>query len=331
MLALELTKLQKEFEMLKLQTLVEKADECQTDRKLKAKCTLLRKAVHEQHMVLARAQAMFAVHSQQCQYRLYPTEMKIRLGMDHNDRRKTLSALREPKLEEARQFLMERTRGLSPIAPYFQEERYDTKDGDYCITRFDVTPFRGANSVQDVFSALQQAIYNAEIIISETSGNITIREDDELGDKNLSHMRFLSQSTLGVQHETNLVLFSNRPQCQTKSVDYAENDRNAIMALDFVDEDKKYPYKPNERIRRDFTTVTMVSSYQDHTAGIKDKGELVVVVTRWAATIVRRPCISISSDVWDDLCNSHNRWPDLMLNCVRQTLGLSALNPAVPK
>ncbi|CAI5747495.1 unnamed protein product [Peronospora destructor] len=257
--------------------------------------------------------------------------MKIRLGMDRNDRRKTLSALREPKLEEARQFLMERTQGLSPIAPYFQEERYDTKDGDYCVTRFDVTPFRGAKSVPDVFLALQQAIFNAEIIISETSGNITIREDDELGDNNLSHMRFLSESSLGVQLETNLVLFLDRPQCQMKDVDYAENGRYTIMALDFVDEDKKYPYKPNERIRRDFTTITMISSYQDHTAGIKGEGELVVVITRWAATILRRPSNSISSRVWDDLRNFHHRWPDLMLNCVRQTLGLSALNLVVPK
>ncbi|CAH0492726.1 unnamed protein product [Peronospora farinosa] len=254
--------------------------------------------------------------------------MKIRLGMDRNDRRKMLSALREPKLEEARQFLMERTRGLSPIAPYFQEERYDTKDGDYCITRLDVTPFRGAKSVQDVFLALQQAIFNAEIIISETSGNITIREDDELGDHNLSHMRFSSESSLGVQLETNLVLFSDSIQYETKDVDYG---RCAIMALDFVDEDEKYPYKPNERIRRDFTTVTMVSSYQDYTAGIKEEGELVVVVTRWAATIVRRPSVSISYGVWDDLRNSNLRWPDLMLNCVRETLGLSAVNPTVPK
>ncbi|KAE9214306.1 hypothetical protein PF004_g15083 [Phytophthora fragariae] len=236
---------------------------------------------------------------------------------------RTLSALKGPKLQEARRFLMERRRGLSPTAPYFQEERYDTPDGDYCIARFDVTPFRGARGgVQEVFAALQQAVFNAEIIISESSGNITIREDDELGDENLSHMRFVSQSPRGVPLETNLVLFSDCNQCEERDADLAENGRYAIMASDFVDEDERFPYRPMERVRRDSTTMTMVTSYRDPESGFNREGELVVVVTRWALNIVRRPAMATPDNVWDDLRNSHVRWADLMFNCVRQALGL---------
>ncbi|CAH0476994.1 unnamed protein product [Peronospora belbahrii] len=319
-LALECTKLQQEVENLKFQTFVEKSDENHSDRKVRGRNDLLRQAVQDRHLILARAQAMFVEYAQQSRYRLYPTEMNIRLGMDRKDRRRILSALRRPKLDEARRYLMERLRGLDPIAPYFHEERYNTMEGDSCIARFDVTPFRGAKGVQQVFSALQQAIFNAEIIISESSGNITIREDDELGDDDLSHMRFLSQTPLGVQVETNLVLFSDRAHCQTKDVSLAENGHYAIIASDYVDEDIKYPYKPNERIRRDSTTATMVTSYQDYTTGNKDEGEVVVVVTRWALNIIRRPVISVSSEVWDELRNSHLQWADMMLNCVRQAL-----------
>ncbi|KAG7375403.1 hypothetical protein PHYPSEUDO_001471 [Phytophthora pseudosyringae] len=324
-LELELEKLQKQLEVLKFKTMVEKGDETQSNTKRSARRDVLREAVQEQHLVLARAQAMVARHSQQRLYRVHPTEMKIRLGRDRDDRMRTLSEVRGPKLREARRFLMERRRGLSPTAPYFQEERYDTMDGDYCVARFDVTPFRGAKGgVQEVFAALQQALFNAEIIISESSGNITIREDDELGDENLSHMRFVSQSNHGVQMETNLVLFSDCAQCQAEDTCFAENGRYAIMASDFVDEDERYPYRPKERIRRDSTTVTMVTSYREAATGVdsEGEGELVVVVTRWALNIVRRPAMIVPATVWDELRNSHVRWADLMFNCVRQALGL---------
>lgn len=277
--------------------------------------------MQEQHVVLARAQAMLAGHSQQSLHRVHPTEMRICLGRDKDDRMRMLSALRGPKLQEARRFLMERMQGLSPTAPYFQEERYDTVDGDFCIARFDVTPFRGARGgVQEVFAALQQAVFNAEIIISESSGNITIREDDELGDEHLSHMRFVSQNSRGLQLETNLVLFSDCARYQAEDTRFAENGRYAIMASDFVDQDERYPYRPLERIRRDSTTVTMVTSYREPVNGGEE--ELVVVVTRWALNIVRRPAMTVPSRVLDELRNSHVRWADLMFNCVRQALGL---------
>jgi hypothetical protein len=322
-LEFEIQELQKELEMLKFRTMVENGGQGESERKRTAKSTVLREAVQEQHLVLARAQAMMDGQNQQSLYRLHPTEMTIRLGADRLERMSTLSALRGPKLQEAKRFLIERARGLSLTAPYFQEERYDTMDGDYCIARFDVTPFRGANAgVQQVFAALQQAVFNAEIIISESSGNITIREDDELGDDNLSHMRFVSQTPQGLQLETNLVLFSDCAQCQAANSCLAESGRYAIMASDFVDEDERFPYRPQERIRRDSTTVTMVTSYRDDTNGARGDGDVVVVVTRWALSIVRRPAMAIPDHLWDELRNSHVRWGDLMFNCVRQALGL---------
>ncbi|KAJ8506938.1 hypothetical protein ON010_g19026 [Phytophthora cinnamomi] len=302
--------------------MVESGETPQSDEKRVAKGAVLREAVQEQHLVLARAQAMLAGHSQQSVFRLHPTETKIRLGRDRDERMRTLSALRAPKLQEGKRFLMERTRGLNPTTPYFQEERYDTPEGDYCIARFDVTPFRGARGgVQEVFAALQHAVFNAEIILSESSGQITIREDDEIGDENLSHMRFVSQSPHGVPLETNLVLFSDWNRCDANNTNLAENGRYAIMASDFVDEDEKFPYRPLERVRRDSTAVTMVTSYRDTPQTGEAEGELVVVVTRWALNIVRRPD-AIAANVWDDLRNLHMRWADLMFNCVRQALGL---------
>ncbi|RLN75340.1 hypothetical protein BBJ28_00003202 [Nothophytophthora sp. Chile5] len=328
----ELKALQAQLEALKFQALVDHGEEKHSPRKGRAHTAVLREAVQDQHLVLARAQAMLAGHAQQNVYRIRPTEMKIRLGTDRTERRQTLNSLRGPKLREARQFMIERRRSLSPTASYFQEERYDTPDGDYCVSRFDVTPFRGvAGGVRAVFAALQQAAFNAEIILSETSGNITIREDDDLGDPNLSQMRLVTQTTRGVQLETNLVLFSDSAHCQNHVWGLADDGRYAIMASDFVDEDELYPYRPHERIRRDSTSVIMVTSYMDTVSNesspsVKSEKaeELVVVVTRWAFAKTRHPAVNISQSSLHELYTGQVRWADIMLNCVRQTLGLPA-------
>ncbi|KAF4316831.1 hypothetical protein G195_009659 [Phytophthora kernoviae 00238/432] len=328
----ELNELQARLEELKVQTIVEGDKKEYSQQKRQARSEVLREAVHEQHLVLARAQAMLAKQSQQSLYRLHPTEMKIRLGVDAAQRIRTLSELRELKLNEARRFLVERTRGLDPTRPYFEEERYDTLDGDYCIARFDVTQFRGVRGgVREVFEAMKQTAFNAEIIISETSGNITIREDDELGDENLSQIRLVSQTPLGIQTETNLVVFSDYTQCQMNKWDLAEDGHYAIMASDFVDEDELHPYRPQERLRRDSTSVIMITSFREakiKQAGIKTESEdeLVVVATRWAITSLRKPSMDIPSHLFHDVRNAHGCWADLMYSCVRQVLGL----PVIP-
>lgn len=321
----EMQLLQKELEKLKVKTRAENDMVSRSPRRCKAITTLLTEAVKEQHLVVARAQAMLAGQFQHRKFKIYPTQTKIRLGMDGVDRTRTLMSLRKPKLQEAERFLLERVQGLSPTAPYVHEERYDTINGDFCIERVDVTPIRGAKGgVNEVYAALQHAIFNAEIVISESSGNITIREDDQLRDENLSQMRFVSNNSLGVQLEANLVLFSDRTQCLTENTTMAENGCYAILASDFVDEDQRYPYRPNERIRRDMMSVAMVASYRDTTANATAQGEdeMVVIITRWALSIVRRPGMVISNRVWDELRYSHVCWADLMFNCVRQTLGL---------
>ncbi|CEG42532.1 uncharacterized protein PHALS_12799 [Plasmopara halstedii] len=318
----EIEILQKDLELLKMKVIIENDGKTQSDRKRLAKTIVLREAVQEKHLVLARAHAMLAGHSQQWIYRVHPTEITIRLGNDRGERLRTLSALGKPKLEIARRYLMERARGLSSTSPYFQEERYTTINGDYCVERFDVIPFRGARlSVQEVFAALQQATVNAEIIVSELSGNITIRDDDELENEHFSHKRFVSHMSQGVQIESNLVLFSD---LQEGGHDCDENKCYAIMASEFVDDDAKYPYRPNERIRRDLTTVTMVTSCRETSVNGMNPNtiEFVVVVKRWALTIVRQPAMFVPDLVWNEIRYDQVRWADLMFNCVRQTLGL---------
>ncbi|RLN51714.1 hypothetical protein BBP00_00009822, partial [Phytophthora kernoviae] len=82
--------------------------------------------------------------------------------------------------------------------------------------------------------------HNAEIIISEMFGSITIREDSDFSDTELSQMRLVVSTAHGAIVESNSVIFS-------EIIEAADGDYGLIVA-DFVDDDKLYPYRSDERL-----------------------------------------------------------------------------------
>ncbi|OWZ09631.1 hypothetical protein PHMEG_00017635 [Phytophthora megakarya] len=289
----------------------------------------LRDAVQEHHLMVARIHAMMENSVQRHSYSVRPTETYIHLVADPFRRHETLSALRRPKLDCASQFIRHRSLGLHPTADYFNEERYETSEGDFCNVRFDRTSLRGVRGgVQAVFQGLKHAIFNAEIVLSEAFGNITIREDDEMEDTgNFSQMRLVVQSTTGILVENNLVHFS----------DFVQTDENgnsfAIATTDFVDKDDRFPYRPHERIRRDAMAIILVTPHSNTTANNGDLGEYngrtfsdeesnLVVVTRWTFARIYRTELNIPPEVIRSMRDSSGQISETILNCVRETVGL---------
>ncbi|RLN86659.1 hypothetical protein BBJ28_00001768 [Nothophytophthora sp. Chile5] len=329
----ELKVLQAKLEALKFQALVQRGEATQSLRKRVTHNIVLREVIQSQHLVVAKTQALLSGYTQQHIHATRPMQMDIRLSADRAERRQTLYELRDPKLRDARKFMHERSHSLDPTAEYFQEERYETSEGDYCVVRFDRTPLRGVSGgVRAVFDAMLQAAFNAEIIISETSGNITIREDDDLGDENLSQMRLVTETTRGVLVENNLVHFSDYSHaggCDGKGGSYA------LTVTDFVDDDALYPYRPHERVRRDVTSVVVVTScmeaspkqeteansYGGHTSS-EEEGELVVVVTRWSCARICHTELAIPHQALRDLRDMSSNVAGTIMNCVRETVGL---------
>ncbi|KAG6595985.1 Phospholipid-transporting ATPase 2 [Phytophthora cinnamomi] len=232
---------------------------------------LMRNLIQKHHLIVANSQAMLVSCVEHHSFDVRPTEMYIHLAADQTVRHETLSALREPKLQYARRFITQRSNGLHPTTEYFKEERFETPEGDYCNVRFDRTALCGvAGGVRAAFAAVKHVIFNAEIILSEASGNITIREDCDFGDntEDFSHMRLVAQTSRGVAVENNLVHFSELVQAD-KGQSYA------LATMDFVDQDDRFPYHPLERIRRDATAIILLTPSQS---------ESVVVMTRWVFT-----------------------------------------------
>jgi len=323
------------LEALKLRALVRSGGEDASLRTQTTQNTLLRDALQEQHLSVAKARAMLVGCAQRHSFSIRPMETYIHLTASHEDRRSSLLAIRGPKLQYARQFIESRSLGLLPTADYFSEERFETSEGDLCNVRFDRVPLRSVKGgVQAVFGALKQAIFNAEIILSESTGHITIREDDDMDDIDaVAQMKLVSRTPNGVVVENNLVHFSELVQAADDSESYA------LATADFVDQDDRFPYHPQERVRRDATSVILVTSHKDsnnlqkttkhptqsdggHTSSEKDTCKPVTVITRWVFVRICHTELSIPSPILQEVRDRAGRVSETILNCVRETLGL---------
>ncbi|GMF24864.1 unnamed protein product [Phytophthora lilii] len=328
-LQMEIQTLQANLEALKLQALMQEGGKDTKLSKKVAHNAVLRDVVQEQYLVLAHTQGMMLGCAQRHSYDVRPTEMFIHLAADRTARHDTLKALKGPKLYYARRFIHQRSMGMHPTAEYFNEERYETPEGDFCNVRFDRIPLGGVRGgIRAVLNALKRAAFNAEIIISETSGNLTIREDDDLTEEDFSQMRLVTQTNRGILVENNLVHFFDFPHSSGK-------ENYAVITADFVDEDERFPYRPHERVRRDATTVILVTShvepkdkketdedrYGGHTSS-EDEGENVVVITRWTFTRICHTELDVPTQVLRELRDLSGRVAETIMNCVRETIGL---------
>ncbi|KAL3660344.1 hypothetical protein V7S43_014498 [Phytophthora oleae] len=273
---------------------------------------------------MAHAQGMLLGCAQRHPYEVRPTEMFIHLTADRRERHETLKALRGPKLYYARRYIQHRSMGMHPTAEYFHEERYETPEGDYCAVRFDRVSLRGVRGgIRAVLDALKYAAFNAEIIISKMSGNLTIREDDGLTEEAFSQLRLVTQTNRRLIVKNNLVHFTDFSHA-------GGEDNYAVTTTDFVDEDELYPYRPLERVRRDVTAAILVTSHADSQVKKEEDGdntsseeeEPVIVITRWAFTKICHTELNITQQVLREMRDLSGRVSQTILNCVREAVGL---------
>ncbi|ETM35343.1 hypothetical protein L914_17732 [Phytophthora nicotianae] len=294
--------------VLQLKTLLQQGGEDHLlHRQLKCNA-VLRNNIQEQHLAVARVRAMLTGSTA-----VRPTKMYIHLPADPTTRQEAMKALREPKLYYARQFITHLCLGLHPTANYFNEERFDTPEGDYCNVRFDRTSLKVSGGVRAVYEALQTAVFNTEIILSEASGNITIREDDDIGG---SQLRLVAHTTSGLLVENNLVHFSEFSPAEG-------NGSYALTTVDYVDRDDRFPYRPHERIRRDAMSIVMATSQSIARKGgraSEEDSDTVVVITRWTFTRICRTELNVPSQVLRQMRDVAGQVSDTLLNCVRETV-----------
>ncbi|GMF40118.1 unnamed protein product [Phytophthora fragariaefolia] len=255
-----------------------------------------------------------------------PLQNFIHLGRDAASRRDTLLALKPMKLDVADDFLRQRRPHVDPCRAMCEDRRYELSNGDFCSTRFTTIQFHGVGSVKQVFDMLVQYFCNIEISISEKLGHITVREDDDNGGKGVTQNRLVSTTINGLLMESNTVLFSQFYEPDNKPGH--ERGRGLIVA-DFVDEDERHPYIPQERVRRDINAILELTSYTRKVAPIggslierQTTGEeqSVVVLTRWVFSQLHRPSFSVSSEDWEEMRDNMDRWGETMHRTMIESL-----------
>ncbi|KAJ8514167.1 hypothetical protein ON010_g18718 [Phytophthora cinnamomi] len=250
----QIEQLQGQLESLKSQAIVSNALHVKKHTQAPVMNVILRDAVQSRQSTLADVQGLMSGYVQQ-QHDISPINTLIKLGADRVQRHRELAAMRHAKLQITREFLLRRSRGLEPGRQYCEEERFETSRGDYCALRFAVSHFRGAASVRAVFDAALVQIANVEMVMSDVLGNITIREDDDNGDDNFTQLRLVTSTGAAPEApplETNSLQFNEFHEATSSGGPHgAATSEFGIIMADFVDEDELYPYKSQERMRKD--------------------------------------------------------------------------------
>ncbi|EEY53475.1 uncharacterized protein PITG_07132 [Phytophthora infestans T30-4] len=300
--------LQKQLDDLKFRVLVEHGEAAKSNKRAAAGNAVLYEFIQQQHLELAKMQAMLAGHLQLNVDLLHPAQSIIRLGTDPIERHNVLVALKDKKLQEAKQFITTRSQGLDPRSSYCQEER---NNGDsFCQVIFEIRPIIGAGA-REVFDAFVDVSQNAEIIISEMFGSITIRENNEADTRDISQMRLVTSTSQGTLVEANTVMFAEFVEANDESC--------GVIVSDFVDSDELYPYKPEQRVRRDTTTVFVIRSFKAKAKDLDDE-EVLVVASRWTCSKIRRSEMDLSADILREMEESTVSFGDTMKKCIQQRL-----------
>lgn len=233
-------------------------------------------------------------------------------------------------LQDAKRFIKARTEGMDPLVAFSEHERFETPQGDYCVTNFEILPLPSSSTslgVQQAFDALYFLIRNVEITFSEWIGHITIRENDDslaLDDKYSQHRLVATAAPTTAQVETNVVTFS---EFQNHSDD--EDGELGIIVVDSIDADVLYPYQPRERVRRDTSGVFVLQRHSTESGGADTP--TVVTLMRWSLTKLHASKL-LKDDLraTQDVRASLGTWGEKLVQALYEAAVHAAIDPPLP-
>ncbi|KAG6965780.1 hypothetical protein JG687_00005230 [Phytophthora cactorum] len=209
----------------------------------------------------------------------HPLYTQICLTKSWSERRKSLMAVRQQKLQDAYGFLMGRFE--DPDKPHTSDHRYETPEGDICAVHAEVIHFPRVESLDKVWEAVIFHYNNIEIDISEKLGHMTVRDDYDSIEGIVHNIRVLSHSENCTSVESSIVTFSHF---------FTEDDEGfggqpcGVLSIDCIDEDELYPYYPEKRVRLDTSGAIVL------TANREGDGELVAFWEGYVDYIGSKTC-----------------------------------------
>ncbi|POM57624.1 Hypothetical protein PHPALM_37837 [Phytophthora palmivora] len=267
----------------------------------------LGESIRAHHLHVAKMQSAISqcLKSQQS----HPLYTRICLSKDWNQRRAKLASIREEKLVNAYNFVMDPRRYDDTDRTTYSDELFESADGDFCGIRFETVQFPGVKSLQQVYDAAMYYLTNMEISITERLGHVTVRDDYETIDGCVYNARVLSKVHHSVTMETSSLLFPKMDP----------DGKYGIVVLDSIDEDELYPYNPTKRVRKDVSATAVFTARREPTVnGVE--GELIVTMRGSAFLKIHKPQFALPEHVQHDLARGIMAWGDVMVKSIRSIL-----------
>lgn len=185
-----------------------------------------------------------------------PIESYIHLGRDFDERRRTIVALREEKLNMTYKYIEEKARGIDPTQPHQYSDVFE-RFGKYYSVHFAVSKYEGVEVGQVVKVVYDQMAGNDESIAA-AMGCLTIREAYDSIKCNFLHQRIVSSLKWSEEFEDGL------PEMESNALFFCRFvGDTAVFATDYIDRDDLHPYQSKERIRKDVSSGVVLSSHVD--------------------------------------------------------------------
>ncbi|TMW67235.1 hypothetical protein Poli38472_012351 [Pythium oligandrum] len=240
---------------------------------------LLKSGLKQTDLTLAGLQSILANY--RTMHGRNPLKTYIRLSAEPTQRHQTMAALRDERLREATDFILERLRYLDLCRPYRESEAYELANGDHIVTQCEIEPARTNLSIKEIFDDVMLAILHQEFTVGEALGVTTTLETDSCKDRSYSQSRELITMPDGAQVEKNMahfVMYSTGTQQLMAP--------HGLFVIHPIAEDERYPFQPHLRVRQDMTLVILVCPLPGEENG--------AVVVRWELNQTYKPQCGIS-------------------------------------
>ncbi|KAE9042316.1 hypothetical protein PR002_g3982 [Phytophthora rubi] len=276
-----------------------------------------------QQLGVAAAQSLMMEGSRtQCSHPLCP---RICFKKDWDERRATLVAIWDEKLQNAYNDVVTRSLHMNDGADRESNKKFETDGGDICFKGVSVIHFPGVKSLRQVFEALCFYLNNMEISISERLGHITVRDDYDVIEGLAFNSRITSRDGNGITTESNTIVLM---QIFEDGDPHFGGKPCAIVASDCVDQDERYPYRSSDHVRKDISGAILLTARTQKTGNdgpeggsqSTDKDEIVVAMHRTGVLKLHRPEFPMSPLAQQEMEDGIADWVNVMIKTMREVL-----------
>lgn len=228
--------------------------------------------------------------------------------------------MKEHVLAKADRHVRGRNRQFNLLRPYKTSTHRENDQGDFYCVHADILKFREAKSARQAYDALLFTMANMEISFSEKTNEVTVREEDEPLKDGVGNFRLRSWEHPTAPYESNSVLFTQFFEKQPYN-DSSDGEGYGVTVIDFVDEDELHPYQSDQSIRRDITSVYVISTQRGPmrnalTGEVNE--EHVVVIQRASFLKVHHSDLIHDEAILDAAREDAASGCDIMLNGMRE-------------